>query len=114
MEACFLKFFWQSIANEKITKYFYASVLVFSATPRRQYMFLFNTQLFINGLPVEYRVDLESSTFNFEPIFNPHADLTAPEFSVLYINYQFVFSNNIDKDLKAQAEEILDEFIKGS
>jgi hypothetical protein len=74
-------------------------------------MFLFSTQLFINGLPVDYGISKEDDQFTFEPIFNPHFDLEVPEFKVKHQVGNLIFVDLEDENVKLQAEEILNEYL---
>lgn len=75
-------------------------------------MFLFHTRLFINGLPVDYSVTKVDDAFVFDPFFNPHDDLVPPQFSVQGENENFSFQNLDDRDLVAQVEEVLKEYLE--
>jgi hypothetical protein len=75
-------------------------------------MFLFHTRLFINGLPVDYSVTKVNETYVFDPFFNPHDDLVASAFSVQIANEIFIFQNMEDRDIKAQAEEAIKEYLE--
>ncbi len=75
-------------------------------------MFLFHTRLFINGLPVDYSVTKADEAFLFEPFFNPHDDLVAPQFSVLVEDENFIFRDLDDRDMIAQVEEVLREYFE--
>ena len=74
-------------------------------------MFLFSALLFINGLPVDYSVSRENECYIFEPIFNPHFDLIAPEFIMQPENEVYIFKDLNDIDIIAQAEEALKEHL---
>ena len=74
-------------------------------------MFLFSTHLFINGLPVDYNVYKQGFKYLFEPAFNPHQDLLAPEFGVKYEGHLHIFDPDVQEDIKAQAEEIIKEYL---
>ena len=74
-------------------------------------MFLNSICLYINGLPVDYNLSIENENFHFEPVFNPHPDLPVPQFAVTYNKGDFTFADMEDKDLRAQVEEILKEYM---
>jgi hypothetical protein len=76
-------------------------------------MLLFSTPLFINGLPVDYNVYKQGSKYLFEPAFNPHQDLLAPAFGVKYDGQLHIFDPDLQEDIKAQAEEIIKEYLTG-
>jgi hypothetical protein len=74
-------------------------------------MFLSSICLYVNGLPVDYNISIENENFFFEPVFNPHPDLPGPQFAVSYNKGNFIFANMDDKDLRAQAEEFIREYL---
>lgn len=74
-------------------------------------MFLFSTLLYINGLPVDYSISKEEESFVFEPIFNPHFNLTAPHFTMHLEKEVYSFTDTEDKDIMAQAEEVIKEYL---
>jgi hypothetical protein len=76
-------------------------------------MFLFSTPLFINGLPVDYNVYKQGTKYLFEPAFNSHKDLVAPEFGLKYDHQLHIFDPDVQEDIKAQAEEIIKEYLTG-
>jgi hypothetical protein len=76
-------------------------------------MLLFSTPLFINGLPVDYNVYKQGSKYLFEPAFNPHKDLLTPSFGVKYDGQLHIFDPDLQEDIKAQAEEIIKEYLTG-
>lgn len=73
--------------------------------------FLFNTPLFINGLPVDYDIFEENGSFLFEPVFNPHFDLVAPLFIMKKEHDVYAFNGTNDDSIMAQAEEIIKEYL---
>ena len=75
------------------------------------WMFLFSTPLYIDGLPVDYNVYKEGLNYQFEPVFNPHQDLLAPAFEVKYEDQIHFFDSALQEDIKAQAEEIIKEYL---
>ena len=76
-------------------------------------MILFSTPLFVNGLPVEYNVYRQESKYLFEPVFNPHQDLLAPKFEVRNDGQLHFCDPNLQEDIKAQAEEMIKEYLTG-
>lgn len=74
-------------------------------------MFLFSTPLFIDGLPVDYNVYKEGFNYQFEPVFNPHIDLSAPSFKIRYEGQIHFSDPALQEDIKAQVEEIITEYL---
>ena len=70
------------------------------------------TQLFVDGLPVDYNIIVKESEFIFEPGYNPHDDLEAPLFRVRKHDDIFLYENLDDESLKSQAEEEIRELLK--
>ena len=75
-------------------------------------MSVLSTTLFINGLPVDYSVSKEKNCFVFEPVFNPHSDLDPPGFTFGYEEEVAIFSVPLEEDVKAQVEEIIQEYLR--
>ena len=72
------------------------------------------TQLFVDGLPVDYNIIVKESEFIFEPGYNPHDDLLPPLFRVKKQNDIFLYENLDDESLKSQAEEEIRELLSGN
>jgi hypothetical protein len=70
------------------------------------------TQLFINGLPVDYNIIIKDDEFIFEPGYNPHEDLKAPLFRVKNHSNTFYYENLNDESLRHQVEEELTAYLK--
>ena len=70
------------------------------------------TQLFVNGLPVDYNMIVKDEEFIFEPGYNPHEDLMPPLFRVKKNNGKFHYEDLEDESLKYQAEEEIIEYLK--
>jgi hypothetical protein len=72
------------------------------------------TQLFVDGLPVDYNIIVKETEFIFEPGYNPHEDLEPPLFRVKKQDNIFLYENLDDESLKNQAEEEIKELLKGN
>lgn len=69
------------------------------------------TQLFVDGLPVDYNIIVKETEFIFEPGYNPHEDLQPPLFRVKKHNDIFLYENLDDESLKSQVEEEIRELL---
>ncbi len=72
------------------------------------------TQLFVDGLPVDYNIILKEGEFIFEPGYNPHEDLNPPVFRVKKKDDTLLYEDLDDESLKNQAEEEIIEFLKNN
>ncbi|HZF65284.1 MAG TPA: hypothetical protein VEZ55_12390 [Chitinophagaceae bacterium] len=75
-------------------------------------MEMFSTELYVNGLPVDYNVTAIEKSFVFEPTFNPHEDVEPPSFKVLKEEEQWVLVGVIDDTLKEQVLEEISHYLK--
>lgn len=70
------------------------------------------TQLFVDGLPVDYNIIIKEGEFIFQPGYNPHQDVTPPVFRVKKNDDLLFYENLEDESLKHQAEEEIIELLK--
>ena len=69
-------------------------------------------QFFVDGLPVDYNMIVKEPLFIFEPGYNPHDSLIAPQFTVKKEENKFYFENLDDDSLKDQVEEEILAYFK--
>lgn len=76
-------------------------------------MMLFCTILYVNGLPVDYCIyNKETNVFDFEPVFNPHSNLEAPEFKIIERKGAWMPNKLLEINLRDQAIEALNEYLQ--
>jgi hypothetical protein len=76
-------------------------------------MLTVSTQLYINGLPVDYAIVANGEKFLFEPFFNPH-DVEAPRFEMIKKDGDLKAIHSIDAYIIEQAVEDLNRLFNNS
>lgn len=64
-----------------------------------------DTKLFVEGLPVDYKITHRKGTYHFEPMFNPHSSIDAPLFSATQLSGIYAFIGTAETELQDQAIE---------
>lgn len=70
-------------------------------------MHSFFTDIFINGLPVNYGISYKEGYYQFEPVFNPHDHLFAPQFAIMKSGEAWDVTGTDDSSVVDQAIEIV-------
>ena len=75
-------------------------------------MYLLFTDIFVNGLPVNYGISSKAEAFYFEPVFNPFDQIAAPSFSISNQNGHWVADGTGDHSIIDQAIETMEEYLR--